>query len=152
MISTGTAFQATDLARSHRQVLDAAREGTAFIRDKDGVVLSILRADDLERTFDVADLAVDLVRVSQSLLERDAPTSAARLGRFGWLSTLPLDSQRIFFQELSEVFLVAASGLSLRPVELLIQDWRATAESWADPDARAQLLADEDEPLASVTL
>jgi len=31
-------------------------------------------------------------------------------------------------------------------------DWRATAESWADPDMRDRLLADEVEPLADVLL
>jgi hypothetical protein len=34
---------------------------------------------------------------------------------------------------------VAASGTSLRNVELLPADWRATAEAWADPDSRARL-------------
>jgi hypothetical protein len=48
---------------------------------------------------------------------------------------------------MSNTLLVASSGLGLRSVELLLGDWKATAESWADPDLREALLADADEPL-----
>lgn len=65
---TPVAYQATDLARSHRQVIDAARSGRALIRDKDGMALLMIPAEDVERTAEVAELALDLVRAAQSLL------------------------------------------------------------------------------------
>jgi hypothetical protein len=48
--------------------------------------------------------------------------------------------------------MVAASGATLRPVEILLGDWRATAEAWADPDTRERLLADENTPIHGIEL
>jgi hypothetical protein len=42
--------------------------------------------------------------------------------------------------------------LNSRPIELLLGDWRATAEAWADPDTRETLVAEETGPLADVEL
>jgi len=140
------------LARSHRQVIDAARSGRALIRDKDGLALLMIPAEDVERTSEVAELALDLVRAAQSLLGDTSSSSAAGFGRLGWLSVLPVEARARFFAEMSEALLIAASGTTLRPVESLLGDWRATAESWADPEVRDRLLADEEEPLADVLL
>ena len=149
---TAVAYQATDLARSHRQVIDAARSGRALIRDKDGLALLMIPAEDVERTSEVAELALDLVRAARSLLGDTSPTSAAGYGRLGWLSVLPIEARARFFAEMSEALLIAASGTTLHHVETLMGDWRATAESWADPGVRERLLADEVEPLADVLL
>jgi hypothetical protein len=64
----------------------------------------------------------------------------------------PEDAQRRCLAEITEALLVSASGTSLRPVEQLLGDWRATAEAWADPDTRGVLLADETSPLTDVEL
>ena len=149
-IAPAIAYQATDLARNHRQVLDTARNGGALIRDKDGLALRLAPADEQDRERDVADLALDLVRAALAIFEGGG--SAARFGDLGWVSVLPLDSQRRFFAEMGDAVLLAASGLSLRNVELLIGDWKATAESWADQDARDQLLAGAPEPPLDIEL
>jgi hypothetical protein len=39
-----------------------------------------------------------------------------------------------------------------RAVEILLGDWRATAEAWADPDTRERLLADEEAPIPGIEL
>lgn len=143
-------YQATDLARSHRQVLDAARRGGALIRDKDGLALLIAPAEEREREQDVTALALDLIRAALAILRGEG--SAASFGDLGWVSVLPVDAQRQFFGEISDALLVAASGLSMRSVDLLLGDWKATAESWADPETREQLLADSREPLPDVEL
>ena len=150
--SPAIAYQATDLARNHRQVIDAARQGSALIRDKDGVALLMAPADEIERTQEVADLALDLVRAARALLAEGTEASPASYGNLGWLSVLPVESRARFFAEMSDALFVAASGLTMRPVELLLDDWRATAESWADPDIRERLLAGSPEPLADVEL
>ena len=56
---------------------------------------------------------------------------------------LPEEAQRRCLAETIKALLGTASGTSLRPVEQLLGDWRATAEAWADPDTRGVLLADE---------
>ncbi len=144
------AYQATDLARNHRAVLDAARRGGALVRDKDGLALLLAPAETIDREREVASLALDLVRAGLALMLGDR--SAASLGDFGWLSVLPVESQEHFFKEMSEALLVASSGLSMRNVEVLLGDWKATAETWADADAREQLLAGSPEPLAAAEL
>ncbi len=151
MTSTPTiAYQATDLARNHRQVLGAARNGGALIRDKDGLALLLVPAEERERERDVAGLALNLVRAVLAISRHDR--SAASFGDLGWVSVLPLESQRQFLAEMSDELLVVSSGLPLRSVELLLGDWKATAESWADPEAREQLLAAADAPLRETEL
>lgn len=153
MASTTTvAYQATDLARNHRQVIDSARHGRALIRDKDGLALVMTPVEDIDRLHEVAELALDLVRAARSLLGEPGESSAASFGRLAWLSVLPPEARERFFAEMSEALLVAASGTTMRTVELLLGDWQATAESWADPDTRERLLADEDEPPADTVL
>ncbi len=146
------AYQATDLARRHRAVIDSARSGQALVRDKDGTALLLAPAADIERAERVAELALALIKVRQAL---DAPPngrSVALYGDLAWVSTLPEEQQRACLGELTDALLVAASGTSLRNVDLLLDDWRATADSWADPDTRARLLAEETPPLNAAEL
>ena len=146
------AYQATDLARHHREVIDAARAGRALVRDKDGTALILALAADVERSDEIARLALELVRARQTFTLPDELRSPAAYGDLAWVSVLPDDDQRQFLDELTEALLVAASGTSLRPVELLVGDWRATAEAWANPDTRESLLAKEKAPLTTVEL
>ena len=145
------AFQATDLARRHREVIDAARSGRAIVRDKDGTALVMAPVADVERTDEIVELALDLIRAAAAV--RQGPGAAVEaFGGLAWLSVLPEDAQKRFLDELTDAVLIAASGTSLRPVELLLGDWRATAEAWADPDIRATLLAEEAAPLPDAQL
>jgi hypothetical protein len=145
-------FQATDLARHHRTVVDAARAGRALLRDKDGTALVLAPAADIERTYQIAELALDLIRVRQAVDQGVGNHSAGVYGDLAWMSVLPDDVQRRFLDELAETLLVAASGTSLRPVELLLGDWRASAEAWADLETREALPAEEPAPPADVEL
>lgn len=146
-VREAVAYQATDLARRHREVIDAARRGSALIRDKDGVALLMAPADQDRRTREINEIALGLVRIATVLLAGDPHPVAGALGNLAWLSVLPSEAQRRFFDEMAEAIMVAASGTSMRPVEKLLGDWRATAEAWADPDVREQLLAAEDAPI-----
>jgi hypothetical protein len=146
------AYQATDLARRHREVIGAARAGRALVRDKDGTMLVLAPAVDIERTDDIADLAVDLARARQAVDQGAGRHSPGVYGGLAWVSVLPDETQRLALDEITGALLVAASGTSLRPVELLLDDWRATADAWADPDTRAVLQAEETEPPAGVEL
>ncbi len=147
---TTVAYQATDLARKHRQVLDAARHGGALIRDKDGAALVLATLEAVERERTVADIAVDLVRAGLAIMQGER--SAAGFGDLGWVSVLPPEAQREFYTEMTNALLLAASGLSLRNMEQLLGDWRATADTWADEAAREQLLAGSPAPLHDVEL
>lgn len=152
VVQGAVAYQATDLARNHREVVDAARRGGAYIRDKDGVALLMAPAEQAERTREIAEIALDIVRAAMGLVGPHEDRGAEAFGGLAWLSVLPAASQRRFVLEASEALLLAASGTSLRPLELLLGDWRATAEAWADPDTRERLRAEEESPLSDSEL
>lgn len=160
-----TAYQATDLARSHREVLDAARSGGASIRDKDGLMLVMMPAEEVNRSRMINDYALDIIRLTLAYQAQFAtlaksevmpdPAAAepgyqiediASYGHFSWLSVLPFRYQVEFLGAISRQVLLASSGIGTRSLQQLIGDWRATAETWMDPDAREQLLEEMNEP------
>ena len=152
MLSSNRAYQATDLARNHRQVVDAARDGIAVIRDKDGTTLVMTTASLLERAQEIGATAVGLVQVSQALAEPVDRRATSAYGDFAWLRPLPEDAQRRFLAEMSDRLLVVASGGHLDRLTELVGDWLATAEAWGRPDTRDALLADEPAPMRDVEL
>jgi len=113
--------------------------------------LVLAPAAELERTREILRLAVDVIR-ALDVLEHGAHRGPGAYGGLAWLSLLPEEAQRRCLAEITGALLVSASGTSLRPVEKLLGDWRATAEAWADPDTRDLLLADESSPLTDVEL
>jgi hypothetical protein len=128
------AYQATDLARDHRQVVDAARDGVAVIRDKDGTTLVMTTASLLERAQEIGGTTIALVQVAQALAGPADRRTAAACGDFAWLHPLPEDAQRRFLAEMTDRLLVVASGGRLEQPTGLVGDSLATAEAWADAD------------------
>ncbi|CAN5149805.1 hypothetical protein BH23CHL9_BH23CHL9_16950 [soil metagenome] len=140
-------YQATDLARNHRNVMAEARAGYALVRDKDGTTLILTPASDVERLRELADLALGLATLQRVLARPMDQRATALYGIFAWASALPEENQRAFAEELADALLIATSGTSLEPVRELIGDWIATVEAWADPETRARLLTDEPDPV-----
>ena len=152
MLSSNRAYQATDLVRNHRQVVDDARAGIAVIRDKDGTTLVMTTASLLERAQEIGAAAVALVQVSQALAEPADRRTTSAFGDFAWLRPLPEDAQRGFLAEMTDRLLVVASGGRLDQLTELVGDWLATAEAWGNPDTREALLANEPAPMRGVEL
>jgi len=96
------AFQATDLARRHREVIDVARSGRALVRDKDGTVLVLAPGAEIERTAEIADLALDLIRADFAVRQQPRLRSPEAFGGLAWLSVLPDEAQRQFLDELTK--------------------------------------------------
>jgi hypothetical protein len=152
MLSADRAYQATDLARNHRQVVDEARGGIAIIRDKDGTTLVMTSASRFERATDVGGTAVSLVQLWQVLAEAADHRTTAAYGDFAWLRPLPEEAQQRFLAEMTDRLLVVASGGRLDQLTELVGDWLATAEAWGNADAREVLLAEECAPMHDVEL
>lgn len=152
MLHANRAYQATDLARNHRQVVDDARDGIAVIRDKDGTTLLMTTASVLERAQEIGGTAVALVQVAQALAEPADRRTTSAYGDFAWLRPLPEDAQRRFLAEVTDQLLVVASGGRLDQLTELVGDWLGTAEAWADADTREALLADERAPMLDIEL
>ncbi|MBA3587818.1 MAG: hypothetical protein H0W41_09300, partial [Chloroflexi bacterium] len=109
-------YQATDLARNHRNVMAEARAGYALVRDKDGTTLILTPAGDVERLRELADLALGLATLQRVLTRPMDQRATALYGSFAWASALPEENQRAFADELADALLIATSGTSLEPV------------------------------------
>ncbi|HEX5266560.1 MAG TPA: hypothetical protein VFW24_07290 [Acidimicrobiales bacterium] len=143
-------FQATDVARRSREVLDSARAGGTLIRDKDGVVLLLALAEDVARQDELTVIAADFLRL-QRALATEAPDVGA-YGGFGWVSVFGRDDQRRFGFELEAPLLLALSGGPIQALRDLIDDWKATAEVWTDEALREELSVALEEPLYDSSL
>ena len=148
MVAHSELFQATDLQRRSRAVLDAAhRPGGAFIRDRDGEALHIGLAEESDREHylrcgyqSVAGIALTWT------LPTVNPASDAAFGELAWLTVVPVEQQKLFLQEYISA-LGKVPGLGTDAVDQLVYEWQQTARAWADESLRDELLADVPEPL-----
>lgn len=148
----GSAFQATDLQRSHRVVLDEARESGALIRDKDGVLLLLRPAEEVQRQESLMEAMWSAVFLEKALQRSATDREPLMYGPFAWISILPEEDQKKFLQEVFDQLLVSKNSGSNSKLERLIGDWQATARTWSDEDLREELTVDFDHPLHDVTL
>lgn len=150
--STQTTYQVTDLARNHREVVDTARHGGALIRDKDGVALILAPASEVAQDHELAQLAGDFLRLYTTMELPPTQRTVPGYGTFAWLGVFDEEYQRQFISELSGPLLVALSGGPLNPVVSLIEDWKATAVTYADDDLRVELIRPLSRPLETIEL
>ena len=148
---SATTYQVTDLARNYRDVLDEARVGEAFLRDKDGTTLIVTGAEDVRKNRELVSLSSDLFRLFHAVTS-NRTDEVVNSGQFAWLTVFPETDRRTFVDEVLEPMLVALSGGPLRPLLDLIEDWKVTASVWADEELREELTARADAPLHDVTL
>ena len=148
----GSAFQPTDLQRNHRAVLDAARESSAIIRDKDGLLLIMRPAEVSQIEEYVAEALWSAVCLQRALQLSREDRGPAMYGPFAWISVMPEEDQKLFVREVIDQVMVSKNSGSKLKLEDLIEDWRATAMTWANEDLRGHLTADLRHPLHDVTL
>ena len=87
--------------------------------------LLMIPAEDVERTPDVAEVAVDLVRAAQSLLGALRRLQRTTYGHLGWLTSYRWRPRLASSPRSSEALLIAASGATLHRVDTLMGDWRS---------------------------
>lgn len=148
----GSAFQPTDLQRNHRAVLDAARESSAVIRDKDGLLLIMRPAEASHVEEYVAEALWSAVCVQRALQLSATDRGPAMYGTFAWISVMPEEDQKLFLKEVIDQVLVSKNSGSKAKLEDLIEDWRASAMTWSEPDLRSHLTSSLQRPLHGVTL
>lgn len=146
------AFQATDLKRRHREVLDAARQGSAVIRDNDGFSLLLEpAANSFHRTRMIAWL-LSAVRIDRALHLSADQRTAWDFGNLGWVADLNPDDQTAFLDGFLTLLVKNADADYSDEVENYLADWRATAHAWSDAEMRTALLEDVNTPLHNVEL
>lgn len=146
-----SSFQATDLQRKSREVLDAARTAQgALIRDKDGTNLLVLPAGRVSITEYLLAGQTAALRILRLTSEEPA-ADPLLYGDLGWLAGLPVDMQREFAWEYVQA-LQAIPSTGIDPVEDLIYDWQQTARIWGDEQLRAELTSPLDGPMENAAL
>jgi hypothetical protein len=149
-ITTSTIYQSSDLNQRGRAILDAARDGFARVRDKDGASLVMTREerfDALERSNTVgnelAHATASFMLIEQAVEHRaDAKPALAEMGDWVWVRYLPAEDLHEFVTEIHEALYQSCREFSLEPLHDSLDAWRETAMALRDPLSRETLLHD----------
>ena len=145
MAKVVTVFQASDLNRQWRTVLDAARSGQARVRDQDGFSFLVLPEHRVQAFLAVVRAAANLAKVEHALTTGQVPLSLPDYGEWTWLRHLPEEDLQEFLDDVRQAIIVAAREETLTVLEETLQDWRVTAGQLADSQRRAILLGEHRE-------
>jgi len=137
-MSDTTIYQLTDLAQNRVQFVEAARQGCARLRDKDGTSLVMLPERELQLLEQLARWNNAHLRL-EKLVDQGRRPSVSELGEMAWLRVFDLDELREFVAELQEVLVAAHADRSLATLDACIHAWRVTASQLNDPLRRAVL-------------
>ena len=132
-------FQSSDLATQRTEVLKAARNGRALVRDKDGTGLVMLPEQDLNLLEQYAAWSQIHARLSV-LIESDQSLTVGVLGDLAWLRVFDRDDIAEFAAELHSSLVAGLSDRDITPVEETVHAWRVTAKQLEDPLRRSVLL------------
>jgi hypothetical protein len=143
---TGTIFQASDLAGSKRvEFLDAAREGVARLRDRDGTSLVMLPERVLCLLEQLTHWWEAYTRLDSILRRSTGVPNARELGDLAWLRPFDRDDLEEFLVELHDTLVAASADRDAGVLSKCINDWRITGRQLEDPLRRSVLLGDRSE-------
>lgn len=145
-----TTYQASDLSRNYRAVLNSARHDDTLIRDTDGETLILLSLDRAQRDRTMAGLLSDFTRLLHAQSQGDL-LGIVNSGRFSFASLLPNEMRLELVEELYAALQVAQSGGALNSLHGAIEDWIVTAQVWANDQLRGEIFT-VDNPLPAHTL
>lgn len=132
-------YQPTDLANRRLEFLDAARNGQARLRDKDGTSLVMLPESRLCLLESLVKWWQAHTKLEGILREAGLPRPA-ELGELAWLRSLGRDDLEEFQAELHDALVAASADEDTAALDDCVQGWRATARQLDDPRRRAVLL------------
>jgi hypothetical protein len=136
----------------HRPAAAADRLNTVRalrLRRRDAGDLALIRLDQLERDGVVVDMTARLL-AAISRVESTAVLREVLPHALPWVTFLPDPDLDQFLAELIEVTQAAASLGNLSPVAVLLEQWRHTAEIYADPALLAIVTAEPEGDLGPV--
>ena len=132
-------FQPTDLASKRLEFLEAARNGQARLRDKDGTSFVMLPESRLRLLETLAKWWQAYMRL-ESLLRRSELPKARELGELAWLRSFTREDLDEFVSELHDALVAANADEDTTALDDCIKGWRTTARQLEDPLRRAILL------------
>lgn len=133
-----TIFQASDLVAKRVEFLEAARDGRARLRDKDGSSYVMLPEGQLTLLEELAQWSQSLFRL-ESLLHKGRP-KVTELGDLAWLRCFDEADLHEFVDDLHVALVAANADGDKRVLEHCLHEWRTTARQLEDPLRRSVLL------------
>lgn len=131
-------FQSSDLANKRTEVLEAARNGQARVRDKDGTSLVMLPESRL-RLLEALTKWWQAYMKLEALLHRSELPRAGELGDLAWLRVFGRDDFQEFVSELHDALVAANADEDTAVLDECIKAWRVTARQLEDPLRRSVL-------------
>ena len=135
-----SSFLVSDLAKQRTEVLKAARQGGAIIRDNKGPELVMLPNSRLVNLELHKDWSLKLERL-RYILQSESRPDVAGWGDLAWLRVFDDEDLNCFCEELSDELVIDASKEDYSGLEELLSDWKATAGQLEDPLRRKILLS-----------
>jgi hypothetical protein len=135
-----TIFQSSDLATRRTEFLDAARQGEARLRDKDGASFVMLPERRLHLLERLAEWSQHLMRL-EGLLRSGVTPRVSELGELAWLRVFDLGDMQEFARELQDAMFAAYADGDTAVLDDCLTSWRITARQLADPLRRSVLHA-----------
>lgn len=132
-------FQLTDLANKRLEFLDAARNGQARLRDKDGTSLVMLPESRLRLLEELAKWWQAYMKL-ESFLRRSELPRASELGELAWLRSFEREDLDEFVSELHDALVASDADEDTAALDDCIHGWRVTARQLEDPLRRSVLL------------
>jgi hypothetical protein len=130
-------YQASDLAGAkRREFLQAARAGSARLRDTDGTSLVMVPQAAFDMLSELKSCAGRYLQVEGALDRRRADRRPSDFGELAWLDAFDDDDLRTFRQEFHEALIRAVATDSTEPVDTCVLDWRTTAKALSDKKRR----------------
>lgn len=133
-------FQVTDLAKHRTEVLEAARQDTAIIRDNQGPELVMLQMNRLKNLETYKEWSLKLERLRDILQSGNRP-NAVGWGDLAWLRVFDDDDLRSFCTDLSNELVIDAAEDDFSGLEQLLREWKVTAGQLEDPLRKHILLS-----------
>lgn len=138
------AFTTSDLSRKRKDVMAAARKGTALVRDTDGTVIAMRSSEHVA----VQDRLSDLNRILRAVVAslRDAQAPAALLGDVAWLADWPVANREQFVLDFADTISLSESIGSTEPADAFLAASRPQVATQGLFDATEAFgsLSDED--------
>ncbi|KAB8287100.1 hypothetical protein DSM100688_1875 [Bifidobacterium ramosum] len=134
-----TIFQASDLAAKRTEVLQAARDGKAVIRDPQGQGLVMLPENRLQNLEQYNQWSLHLERLRRIIASGRRP-SIAELGELAWLRVFDNEDLESFCEDLSDQLIACSADEDYSQLEQMIKEWKVTAGQLEDPLRKRILL------------
>jgi hypothetical protein len=133
------------LLRNSGAVIDEAEELDVILHRRDGSDLFLATLDRERWVRESFGIAARLLVATLAQARACAAATTQAVDVLPWLHFLPESERELFIDEFVRTAAACTDTGSFAPLGRLVGDWKATAETYADPEAMAVLSRAHDE-------